>query len=125
MTDRESSRSGSASSWDNEDQWWQTNFTSRPYVQSGLGYEHYRPAYRYGYESGSHSMGRSWSDVEHDLRSGWAKFEGRSETESTWEDIKDAVRDAWHRVTGQSDMDTGKLSDTASHRAASRRNRTL
>jgi hypothetical protein len=57
-------------------------------------------------------MGRSWSEVESDLRTGWDKFEGRSQTESTWDKVKDAVRDAWHRVTGQKDLEANRMSES-------------
>ena len=97
--------------WDKEDAWWRENYGARPYA-SGRNYEEFRPAYRYGYESGSHHMGRSWDDVEPDLRTGWDRYEGRGGAESTWEKVKDAVRDAWHRVTGQSDVDAGKMSES-------------
>ena len=30
-------------------------------------------------------MGRSWDEVESDLKTGWEKFEGRSN--STWESV--------------------------------------
>ena len=57
-------------------------------------------------------MGRSWNEVESDLRTGWDRSEGRGGVESTWEKVKDAVRDAWHRVTGQTDVDASKMSES-------------
>lgn len=95
--------------WDQEDQWWRQNYSSRPYA-TGRTYEDFRPAYRYGYESGQHHMGRTWNDVETDLRTGWDKYENRGPGGATWENIKDAVRDAWHRITGQKDLDVDKMS---------------
>ena len=97
--------------WDQEDLWWKENFKSRPYAAGG-SYEEFQPAYRYGFESGRHNMGRTWSDVETDLRSGWDKYEHRGASGSTWENIKDAVRDAWHRVTGQK-LDVDKMSESS------------
>ena len=94
-----------------EDRWWIENFTSRPYA-SGYTYDEFRPAYRYGFESGRHNMGRSWTDVESDLRTGWDKYEHRGTAGSTWEHIKDAVRDAWPRVTGQT-LDVDKMSESS------------
>lgn len=91
----------SSRTWDQEDAWWRSNFSSRPYVRSGRDYDYYRPGYRYGYESGAHHMGRRWDEVEADLRTGWSKYQHRGP--SAWDEIKDAVRDAWHRVTGQED----------------------
>jgi hypothetical protein len=68
-------------------------------------------------------MGRSWNDVESDLRTGWDRYEGRGN--STWENVKDAVRDAWHRVTGQKDVDTSRMSqsNTSTSDSFSNRNR--
>lgn len=105
----------SRKTWDQEDKWWEQNFASRPYA-SGRRYEDFRPAYRYGYESGADHMGRSWNEVESDLRTGWDKHENRPADESSWENVKDAVKDAWHRITGQHDMDTDKLSQAGSGR---------
>ena len=101
--------------WDQEDKWWEQNFSARPYA-TGRKYDEFRPAYRYGFESGTHHMGRAWNEVESDLRTGWDKFESRPAGGSTWEDIKDAVRDAWHRVTGQKDLDVDRMSEASSSR---------
>jgi len=98
-------------SWNDEDSWWQSNFSSRPYA-GGRTYEEFRPAYRYGYESGVHHMGRTWNEVESDLRTGWDKFTGKPASGSAWENVKDAVKDAWHRVTGQHDLNADKMSES-------------
>jgi hypothetical protein len=90
MTDRDLT-------WDSEDNYWRENFSSRPYALGPDYYDRYRPAYRYGFESARHNLGRTWDEAEENLKAGWARFEHRSE--SAWEDIKDAVRDAWDRMT--------------------------
>jgi hypothetical protein len=96
--------------WHEEDAFWRESFASRPYAV-GYTYEEFRPAYQYGYDSGLHHMGRTWPDVEPDLRTGWDKFEGKGPGGAAWENIKDAVREAWHRVTGQHDLDPDKMSE--------------
>jgi len=83
--------------WTRDQDWWRDNFINRPYVSADRGFEFYEPGYRYGYESATRFKGRSWDDVESDLRTGWNRFEGRGQ--STWENIKDAVRDAWNKLT--------------------------
>ena len=100
--------------WETEDNYWHENFTSRPYALGPDYYERFRPAYRYGFESARHGLGRNWDEAEPDLRTGWERYEHRGEAPSLWEDIKDAVRDAWDRVAGQGgsaqggrDADTG------------------
>jgi hypothetical protein len=98
--------SGWKPSWETEDNYWFENFTSRPYAMGPDFYDRFRPAYRYGFESAQHHVGRSWEDAEDDLRQGWDRYEYRSENPSTWEEIKEAVRDAWNRVTGGSTADT-------------------
>jgi hypothetical protein len=91
--------SGSAgtgsSRWENEDNYWRNNYSSRPY-SSGRTYDDLSPAYRYGYDSANQYRGRSWNEAESDLERGWENAKGASR--SAWQDVKDAVRDAWHRV---------------------------
>jgi hypothetical protein len=112
-----------SNTWNDEDTWWRSNFSSRPYA-TGRTYEDFRPAYQYGFESGRHHMGRSWDDVEGDLKTGWERFEGRSGAGSTWDNIKHAVRDAWDRVTGHHDVDTDKMAE-GDYDRVSRGGRTL
>lgn len=88
--------------WETEDNYWFENFTSRPYAIGPDFYDRYRPAYRYGFESAQHHVGRPWDEAEEDLRKGWDRYEHRQENTSTWDEIKDAVRDAWERVVGSS-----------------------
>ena len=97
--------------WDHEDLWWRGAFPSRPY-SPGHKYEDFRPAYRYGYESGMRHEGRSWEDVKENLRTGWDRFEGRGPGGAAWENIEDAVRDAWDRITGQHGVDAEKMSES-------------
>ena len=86
--------------WETEDNYWAENFSSRPYALGPDYYDRFRPAYRYGFDSARHDLGRSWEDAEPDLRTGWEKYQNESGSPSAWEEIKDAVRDAWDRVTG-------------------------
>ena len=97
-------------SWNEEDAYWRENFARRPYA-SGRQYEEYRPAFKYGYESGTHHMGRGWNEVESDLRTGWDRFEGKGPGGAAWENVKDAVKDAWHRITGQHDVDADRMAE--------------
>ena len=93
------SKGGLSDDWIVEEQYWRTNWNTRPYVSADRGFDYYRPGYQYGFESGNRYRGRDWNDIEGDLRSGWERFEARGQR--TWENVKDAVRDAWQRVTGR------------------------
>ena len=86
--------------WETEDNYWQENFTSRPYALGPDYYDRFRPAYRYGFESARDNLGRSWDDAEPDLREGWTRYQTDTGASSAWEEMKAAVRDAWDRVTG-------------------------
>ncbi len=81
-----------------EDAYWRDNYHTRPYAAADVGYDAYRPAYQYGWESRGNYAGRKFDDVEGDLASGWDKAKGASNL--TWTDAKEATRDAWHRVDG-------------------------
>jgi hypothetical protein len=85
--------------WTAEETFWRQNWQSRPYASADRDFEFYSPAYRYGYESATRHHGRSYSEVENDLRTGWDRYEHRGK--ATWENIKDAVRDGWNRVTNR------------------------
>ena len=86
--------------WETEDNYWHENFSSRPYALGPDYYDRFRPAFRYGFQSGSHHLGRSWDDAEADLEAGWERYEHRGEQPSTWDEVKAAVRDAWDRARG-------------------------
>lgn len=81
-----------------DDSDFRSDFQKR-YASSGGSYETYLPAYRYGYDVGSDARykGRSFDDVESDLRTDY----GRRYPNSTWERMKDAVRYGWDKVTGK------------------------
>ena len=87
-----------ADNWTDEDRYWRTNFSSRPYA-ADRDYNTLSGGYRYGVEAANRYPGRSWNDVESDLRRDWDTYQYRGG--STWEQIKDAVRDAWDRMTGR------------------------
>src|SRR3954464_10381872 len=77
-----------------EDEYWRTNYASRPYYESSYNYdEDYRPAYEYGWSSAGQHQGQRFEDVERDLGSGWERAKGKSRLE--WDRAKMATRDAW------------------------------
>jgi hypothetical protein len=84
--------------WETEDNYWFENFSSRPYAVGPDFYDRFRPAYRYGFESAQHHLGRHWDEAEADLRQGWETYQHRGSAPSTWEQVKEAIRDAWDRV---------------------------
>jgi uncharacterized protein (TIGR02271 family) len=72
---------------------WSSNFAG-----AGGSYDDYAPAYSYGADMARNQQykGRSWSDVESNLRSDW---DTRHPGASTWERFKAAVREGWERMT--------------------------
>jgi hypothetical protein len=79
-----------------EEKYWRENFASRPYVIVGAVFEEYQPAYKYGWESFRRHPGRTFDQVEADLRRFWDNVKGRSQL--GWNHAKHAVRDAWDRL---------------------------
>lgn len=80
-----------------EDAYWRESYAARPYAKADRGYEHYRPAYRYGWESRTRfPADRRFDDVEPDLERGWDDYRGTSGL--GWTDAREATRDAWTRI---------------------------
>jgi hypothetical protein len=79
-----------------EDSYWRNNYLSRPYADDTLSYDHYRPAYRYGWESRERHVGRRWTEVERELERGWRENRGASRL--GWSEARQAARDAWQRI---------------------------
>jgi len=66
---------------------------------TNTNFESMRPAYEYGYQSAGDPryQGKSWDQVENQLRSDYqTRYPG-----STWEQMKDAIRHGWEKVTGR------------------------
>jgi hypothetical protein len=79
-----------------EDSYWRDHYLTRPYADDTLSYDHYRPAYRYGWEARMRHAGRRWDEVERELERGWRENRGASRL--GWSDARQAARDAWQRV---------------------------
>ncbi len=105
-------RGSSQTDWASEESYWRNNYSSRPYATADRSFDYYRPGYQYGYESANQMKGRSWTDAENDLRSGWDSYSHRGDSRSTWEQIKHSVKDAWDRVTGHHHTDSARRSNT-------------
>jgi uncharacterized protein (TIGR02271 family) len=65
------------------------------FAGKGAVYTEYEPAYRYGYELGTHERyrGRDWVALEADARRDW-----EARHPNTWERFKDAIRYGWDKV---------------------------
>lgn len=92
--------------------YWKDNYKTRPYYQSGRDFNHYEPAYKYGWEAASRPEynGRRFDDVESDLGRDWSKSRGSSTTD--WNDVKPATRDAFERVQNRMSAGVTRASET-------------
>lgn len=79
-----------------EDTYWRANFQSRPYFFKNANYEHFQPAYRYGWESYIKYTGRKFDDVEADLKRDWVANKSNGKLE--WKLARSPARDAWDRL---------------------------
>jgi uncharacterized protein (TIGR02271 family) len=71
---------------------------SSAFAGRGLAYEHWAPAYRYGYELATDPRyrGRDWAAIETDSRRDWEQRH-----QGTWEEFKEAIRYGWEKVRGR------------------------
>lgn len=65
------------------------------YANNQYSFNNYQPAYQFGYglAEDPRYTGRSWTDIEMDVRRDW-----ESNRQGAWEDFKDSVRYAWERA---------------------------
>lgn len=87
---------GTRPSWETDETYWKSNYSSRPYYSAGATYDDYSPAYRYGYETRSKYQGKKFEEVEVDLGRNWDSAKHNSKL--GWEKAKEATRDAWNRA---------------------------
>ena len=81
-----------------EARFWQDQYRLRPYYRPETTFEHWEPAYRFGWESArrpehAHS---SFGDLEDELAARWRKE--REAVGDDWRLYRDAVKDAWDRI---------------------------
>jgi len=81
-----------------EDAYWRENYNTQPWAERSYGYEDYQPAFRSGYEGYARhaASGKSYEDVEPELRRDWDRNKGKSRLE--WDRARMASRAAWERV---------------------------
>jgi hypothetical protein len=74
-----------------QDSYWRSRFMEREYVDPERGYEYYRPAYCFGWESRDRHADRPFDEVEPELREEWDARRMALE----WDEALPAVRDAF------------------------------
>ena len=79
-----------------EEEHWRDAYVREPYFQPGQTYDYYAPGYRTGWEGRVRFDGRTFNDVEKELR---AEYD-RARTESTpeWREGRLAAKAAWDRI---------------------------
>lgn len=80
-----------------EDAYWRKNYGSRSYVKKGESFDDFGPAYRFGSDSYGRADGRTFDQLEPDLKRDWESNKGSSSL--TWDRAKHASRDSWQRVS--------------------------
>jgi hypothetical protein len=81
-----------------ESKLWRDRYRFRPYYIAGTPFEHWEPAYRFGWESARRPeyAHRSFGDLEDELAAEWRKE--RQAVGDDWRLYRDAVREAWDRI---------------------------
>jgi hypothetical protein len=78
-----------------EEAYWRENYTTQPYYEAGLTYDDYHPGYRAGWEGRARYEGRSFDEVESELRAAYER--NRRGSRLGWERNRHAARAAWDR----------------------------
>ena len=81
---------------DREEDFWRTQYRSRPYVTYGGKVDDYLPAYCYGIDASVQFPDRTFADVEAMLEKNWLRARGKSSLR--WDKAKLAAEDSWTRM---------------------------
>jgi hypothetical protein len=82
---------------DREEDFWRTQYRSRPYVTYGGKVDDYLPAYRYGIDAVLQFPDRTFADLLETLERNWPRARGRSSLK--WPKARLAAEDSWNRMT--------------------------
>ncbi len=86
--------------------YWQNQFASEPYYESGQQFSDFESAYQVGAEGRGRYADQKFEQAEPDLRSEWEASKGAARI--GWEKAKYAVRAAWNRVEDAIPGDSNK-----------------
>ena len=92
-----------------EDAYWRENYSKEDYVEPGVPYEEYQPAYRIGYEGYARHK-ENFDAGEEEFRQAWENSKGNSRLQ--WDRPRLATYAGWKRVAIAS-ADTVKLNPKA------------
>jgi hypothetical protein len=85
-----------------EGAYWRKMYATCPYYSENVPYETLSVAFRYGWESLCRHIGRSFDDVEPDLRAEWEKSAHKDDL--PWDKARPAARDAWLRLDARREV---------------------
>jgi hypothetical protein len=79
-----------------ENEYWKENYSSRPYVEPGIDYEKYGPAYQHGWAARVLYAGKTFDEAEADLKCEWEA--NKTDPRLSWDKARMATLDAWNRI---------------------------
>lgn len=79
-----------------EEAYWREHYAGEPYYDAMYSFEDYLPAFRTGWQGRARYAGRSFEDVEKDLKTEFHWNRGQSRL--LWDQARHAVRAAWNRI---------------------------
>jgi len=74
---------------------WREHYATRENVPVGSTFSDFAPAFSFGIAARTHYPGRTFDEIEPELRAGWSKARGESRLD--WPEARRAVYDAWSR----------------------------
>ncbi|MFT3788563.1 MAG: hypothetical protein QM770_20725 [Tepidisphaeraceae bacterium] len=78
-----------------DDGYWRENYHTRDYYKSGDSFDTYAGAYRYGASAADKNAGRSFADMENDIRADYEKTPEAANL--SYDRARGAIRDAYER----------------------------
>lgn len=79
-----------------DDAWWRDHYPELEGLEADRSFDHYEPAFHYGWDSAHRHPGRRFEDVEDEVGRGWE--ERRGNVGAPWAEMRQAVHHAFDRA---------------------------
>lgn len=94
--------------WNEQNDYWRSHYSSRPYYNASRNYSEYEPAYQYGVQLYSQHPGTPYQNLNQaQISNNWSNVRGNSNLD--WNDAQMATQDAYNHMYQTGNTSAGTM----------------